>query len=371
MSTANVRRGTTRHDRLLRALEDASSVAVVTHDNPDPDAIASGWGIALLVERVLGVSARIVAGGAITRSENRAFVDLLGPPLDIVENFEIEDGMKIVVVDTQYPARLEGCCGDEELAAVIDHHAHERTASSTGSAGGSRNGNGVRERLAFRFRDVRPKVLATSSMVGGYLKALDIFPDRSLATALLYGIHTDAQGWDAKFSRTDRASIAWLSQYSDPELRAQIERAPIARAYFEDLLLALQNAFIYGNAAICFLPTCDSVEVIGEVADLLLRCEGVQRVLCGAVSGDRMLFSARTSDRGGSAAYLLRKTLRKKGGCGGHTHRAGGYVPVKCGNGSQQEIESQLRGQWLEACNIQQQRGSRLVAKREILRALD
>ena len=84
-----------------------------------------------------------------------------------------------------------------------------------------------------------------------------------------------------------------------------------------------------------------------------------------------MFFSARTSDRGGSAAYLLRKTLKKDGSCGGHTHRAGGYAPLKCGNGSLQELESRFRGRWLDACNIQQQRGTRLVAKKEILKALE
>jgi len=346
----------------MRTLDAAKRVVVVTHDNPDPDAIASAWGFVYLFERVLKVPAGIVAGGAVTRAENRRMVELLDPPMDIVDDgFELEDDCEIVVVDTQNPARLEWLDRDTQLAAVIDHHAHE----------GSPGGNGSRDRFRYRFRDIRPKVLATSSMVCGYLKSFDLEPDKALATALLYGIHTDAQGWDAKFSRTDRAAIAWLSQFSDPELRAHIERAPISRTYFEDLLLALQNAFIYENAAICFLPSCESVEVVGEVADLLLRCEGVQRVLCGAEREGRMFFSARTSDRGGSAAHLLRKTLKKDGSCGGHTHRAGGYAPLKCGNGSQQELESRFRGRWLDACNIQQQRGTRLVAKKEILKALE
>ena len=359
MTTA--RRAMTRHDRLLRSLEGAASVVVVTHDNPDPDAIASAWGVVYLVERMLKVPARIVAGGVITRAENRRMVDLLHPPLELVEDCDLEEDCRVVVVDTQHPARLDGLRAGDVLSAVIDHHSHERSS----------NGNGSRERPAVKFRDIRPNVLATSSMVAGYLKSLDLVPDRILATALLYGIHTDAQGWDAKFSRTDRAAIARLAQFSDPELRAQIERAPISRSYFEDLILALQNAFIYENAAICFLPSCDSFEVVGEVADLLLRCEGVQRVLCGAVNDSRMFFSARTSDRGGSAAYLLRKTVGKDGSCGGHKNRAGGTLPLKFGDGGQAELESKLRARWLEACNVHQPRGKRLVAKREILKALD
>jgi nanoRNase/pAp phosphatase (c-di-AMP/oligoRNAs hydrolase) len=368
MPTVRDHRRTTREERILRALTGAGRVVVVTHDNPDPDAVAAAWGMVFLVERALKLPAVSVAGGTILRAENRLMVDLLQPPLSLIEEVDLADGAEVVVVDTQYPARLESLAGGPPLAAVIDHHAHEPTAGDKGSG---ENGAKARAKLRFRFRDVRPRVLATSSMVAGYLKALGFEPERALATALLYGIHTDARGWDAKFSRTDRAAIAWLSQFSDPELLAQIERARIPRAYFEDLLLALQSAFIYGDAAVCFLPSSGSVEVVGEVADLLLRCEGVERVLCAAVHGDRLVVSARTSERGGSAAYLLRRTLRRDGSCGGHTHRAAGYVALGAGSGSQQELESKLRGRWLEACGVEQTRGSRLVAKKEILKALE
>ncbi len=378
MPTAS-RKRTARHDRLLRSLADAARVAVITHDNPDPDAIASSWGLVVLIERVLRIPATAVAGGGIIRAENRAMVELLRPPIELVDEFVAEEGTAIVVVDTQFPGLLdcEGAC--RSCAAVVDHHAHEATGSggpkssgaskgSNGAQGKAANGNG--RRLRFAYRDIRPRVVASSSMVAGYLKALEIEPDRPLATALLYGIHTDATGWDVKFSRTDRAAIAWLSQFSDPELRGQIERAPIPRSYFESVILALQNTFTYEDAAICFLPSCQSIEVVGEVADQLLRCEGIERVLCGAVRDGRMVFSARTGAAGGNAAHLLERTLRRQGSCGGHIHRAGGFLILK-GAGSQQDVESRLRSRWLVACGIAQQRGTRLVAKREILKALE
>ena len=41
-----------RSERLLQALSDYRHVLVVMHDNPDPDAIAAGWGIAWSLDRV-------------------------------------------------------------------------------------------------------------------------------------------------------------------------------------------------------------------------------------------------------------------------------------------------------------------------------
>jgi nanoRNase/pAp phosphatase (c-di-AMP/oligoRNAs hydrolase) len=354
------RPGRKRPDRLLEVLKGASRVAVVTHDNPDPDAIASGWGLVFLIESILEIPAKVYAGGAVTRAENRAMVELLKPPLEIVEEFKPPAGTEVVVVDTVWPARLAGWPAGETLAAVIDHHAHEPSLDEERPF-----------RLRFRFRDIRTRTVATSSLVASYLKDRGLVPAKELATAMLYGIHTDAKGWDVKFSRSDRTAIAWLSQFSDPGLRARIERAPLPRAYFTDLLLGLENCFSYEDCAICFLPSASGYEVVGEIADMLLRCQGVERVLCAAVVKDRMVLSARTGADAGNAAALLLKALAGEGSCGGHVHRAGGYVSLKPLPGGVEELQSRLRNRWLEACGIAQQRGTRLVAKKEILKALE
>lgn len=393
-----------RPERFLRSLAQARRVAVITHDHPDPDAIAASWGLVRLVETQLRIPARAYAGGAVFRAENRTMVDLLKPPLDIVDRIEIDEGTEIVVVDTQYPALFARSDLPTTCAALIDHHAHEALPaplrkSAEGKPSSSGNGTGPAPpkkspsssaagsppatasssdagaphpaKLRFRFRDVRPRVISSSSMVAGYLKSLCYEPEKPLATALLYGIHTDATGWECTFSSADRTAIAWLSQFSDPGLRSQIERAPIPRGYFEDVILALQSTFIYEDAAVCFLRSCEAVDVVSEVADQLLRCEGVERVLCAAAHGERLVFSARTTSLGGNAAELLLETLDGEGNAGGHVHRAGGSLVLTPGSGSLADIESRLRARWLAACAIEQQRGTRLVAKREILKALE
>ena len=57
-------------------------VLIVMHDNPDPDAIATGWAIHRLVGERCGLPVRLVAGGEIVRAENRHMVELLNPPIE-------------------------------------------------------------------------------------------------------------------------------------------------------------------------------------------------------------------------------------------------------------------------------------------------
>jgi nanoRNase/pAp phosphatase (c-di-AMP/oligoRNAs hydrolase) len=53
-----------------------SPLLVLTHDYPDPDALASAWALGHLAQ-AFGIETRVVYGGLITRAENRAMVKLL------------------------------------------------------------------------------------------------------------------------------------------------------------------------------------------------------------------------------------------------------------------------------------------------------
>jgi nanoRNase/pAp phosphatase (c-di-AMP/oligoRNAs hydrolase) len=345
----------TRAHHLLDVIRGKERVLVLTHDNPDPDAIASGWGVVHLIEKTLAIPTRFLAGGIIARAENRALMKILRPPLEMTtEQIAPEPSEAVVLVDTLASRRLAGPGGGKKLDAVIDHHRSSRRAP-----------------LPFRFRDIRPKVLSTSSIVTCYLRSLSIEPPQAMATALAYGIVTDAKGMECRFSRADRTAFSWLSQFSDPQVLSRIENPELPRTYFADLLLALESCFIYGSVGFCFLPSASATEAVGETADLLIRCEGIDRLLCAAVVDGRVIISARTTDRGGDATALLGKAVGPRGGTwGGHEHRAGGSIPLDGSKVDAGDIEMRLRTSWLDVSESEKNRGDRLVAKREILRAL-
>lgn len=345
--------GTPRSTRLLGVLTGFRRVLVVTHDNPDPDAIAAGWALLWLIREKVCPSVRLIGGGAIIRAENRHMVKLLGPPIELVDEIAVADDTAAILIDcsSAMSNHLLANAGIQPLA-VIDHHEM----------------HGARGRLP--FRDIRPRLAASATIAASYLREQALEPSRELATALLYAIRTETHGSEIRYSREDRRVVNWLNRLTDPEKLAAIENAPLTREHFSDLVLALQSTFVYDSAALCFLPRVEGAETVGEVADMLVRCEHIDRVLCAAVVGCDMLVSFRAGHEAGNAAELAHKTLAGLGLSGGHERRAGGRIRVpQCGLNAEQLMD-ELRNRWLTVCNIDRQRGTRLVARREIVKNL-
>ena len=338
--------------QLLEAVSGYQRVVVVVHDNPDPDAIAAGWAVCRLLEVKQNRRPRLVGSGAVVRAENKELIRKLRPPLELVEQLRLRKNTAVVLVDCSPEATHHLLNGrTAELVGVIDHHR---------KAG----------RSTLPFVDVRPKVAAAASIAAGYLREQGIEPDERLATALVYGIRTETAGSETYYSSLDRSVLVWLSRFSNPTWLAEIENAPLAREYFVDLVAAIERTFLYDDAAMCVLPRVQGSETIGELADLLIRCEGISRVLCVAVVNGEVLVSARTQRPGDSATDVLMQTLEGIGHGGGHLHRAGGKLTQKVGDKLPRSLEEELRQRWLKSCGVQSQRGVRLVPPREILEHL-
>ena len=342
---------TTKSDRLLTVLGGFDRFLIIMHDNPDPDAIATGWGLQVLVEEKLGRPSRIIGGGAIVRAENRHMVDLLQPPIELVDDVEVSDGTATILVDCGSGA-TNHLLGRKSIApvAVIDHHVSNV------------------DRGRRTFTDIRPDVAASATIAASYLREQHVEPGAKLATAMVYALRTETRGCETHHSRLDREILTWLTERAEPALLAEIETAPLCREYFGDLMLALQSTFVYDDAALCFLPRANGAEIVGEVADLLIRCRGIRRVLCAAVVNNDLFFSARTETDSGNAAQLLLATLDGLGGAGGHAHRAGGKISGIANRSKiADDLNDELRRRWLGACGVKRKRGTRLIPKREIV----
>src|SRR6476620_2049496 len=93
---------TGRIERLLGALRDKRSLLILTHDNPDPDSIASALGLQLLLnEELPKLKVDIAYGGYIGRAENRAMIRLLKIDLLHASRIDWSDYDATGLVDTQ------------------------------------------------------------------------------------------------------------------------------------------------------------------------------------------------------------------------------------------------------------------------------
>jgi len=343
-------------ERLLRTLRDFDQTVLVAHDNPDPDAMATGWALWLLVRERIGHPVRLVAGGQVLRAENRQVVKLLKPPLELVERLPGQPRTAYVLVDCGPEATHHLLAASpRKAAAVIDHHAETNSACGSKAA----------------CVDVRPEAAASSSIAASYLREQGVRPSAELATALVYAMRTETRGVETAYSELDRRMLCWLTDFANPETLAQIENAPLPRRYYSDLVLALQNTRLHDDTAFCLLPQAAAPEIVAEVADLLVRGESVRKFFCAAVFDGDLLVSVRTSRDGGDATQLLLATLDGLGKGGGHGHRAGGKVPGLChAEELPDDLAEGLLTRWLIACGLDNFRGSRLVPRRKIVQHL-
>ncbi|MBK8978564.1 MAG: DHH family phosphoesterase [Planctomycetes bacterium] len=301
-----------RTGALLEVLSERRSLLVLTHANPDPDSLASAMGLRHLAERRFGMKTEFGFAGRIMRAENREMVRRCGIGMTPQEKVEPDAWDCLAVVDTQPGFGHTHLPTGRAIDIVVDHHVPP-------------TGPGSEVRAA--FHDVRTDVGATSSMVGGYLLDTGVDIPRPLATALLYGIRTDTGDMSRNVSDLDRRVHEHVQRLADFAVLHKIHKPALPADYFRTLRVALNNVRIYDDLILCSLGRVSSPEMVAEVADLLLRCEGKQTVFCGGLCGSVYYVSLRT-ELSRDAYDLLRQALDGDGSFGGHGALAGGFIAL-------------------------------------------
>jgi nanoRNase/pAp phosphatase (c-di-AMP/oligoRNAs hydrolase) len=342
-----------RSDRFLRGLEQASRVTFVSHVHPDPDSLGSMLGLSFLVEYCLAKPTRITRDGPISRAENRAMVEFLDIDLLPMEKISWADGEAVVMVDSQPNTGRHNLGNFCPLYAVIDHH------TTPGDLEG------------VPFLDIRRSVGATCSLVTRYLMEQEIPLPKRVATALMYGIETEVSGYPREASPLDDSALQFLFPLADKDILARIRNARLPESYFECILQALQNSFVYDRLMLCWVNEMAQAEHAAEVCDFMMRFEQVDWVLVGGIHNNRMILSVRTTDPEARAGQLLRWVVGDLGRAGGHDRRAGGFIPLPSTAPSAiEDVQSELRRRFLKALRIEEQRGRRLMPLREMLQNL-
>jgi nanoRNase/pAp phosphatase (c-di-AMP/oligoRNAs hydrolase) len=188
---------------------------------------------------------------------------------------------------------------------------------------------------------------------------------------LLYGIETELSGYPREASALDDSALLYLYPLADKDLLARIRNARLPQSYFECILQALQSSFIYDRLIISWVNELPQPELAAEVVDFLIRFEEVDWAACAGVYQDQLVISLRAAVRGSRAGEVLRQVVGKLGKAGGHDRRAGGTVRLSSATASAvEEMQAELRRRLLKALRIDECRGQRLVALREMLQNL-
>ena len=305
--------------QLAEVLKNCSTALIVLQDNPDPDALASATAFRRLINIMADIQCSITHGGTIGRAENRALVKYLQLNLRNASGLDFASFDLIAMLDTQPHAGNNCLPAQMEPDIVIDHH---RCRPDTRQC---------------RFTDIRSSYGSTSTILFEYLDAAGVSPEPSVATALLYGIRSDTQDLGRDTTAADTAALMQLYPSANKRILSQIQRGSVGRDYFRMLSVAFANACVYSNAVITCLDRIDNPDMIGEVADLLIRDEQTDWCLCYGFYDGKMLLSVRTESESPSAEKIIKHIVARRGTGGGHVSYAGGQIPVE--NLSQKALE--------------------------------
>jgi nanoRNase/pAp phosphatase (c-di-AMP/oligoRNAs hydrolase) len=295
--------------RTLRGLD--GPLAVVMHDNPDPDAIASAMALTSLAERV-DCPADPCYSGNITHQENRALVNLLDYDLlKFEDSVDLSSYDGIALVDHARPGVNDQLPPDTEVDIVIDHHP-------------------PREPVEARFVDLRSDVGATSTLLTDYLRRLDIEPSTPLATGLLFGIRVDTKEFSREISVDDFEAAAYLVPFTDTETLELIEAPRMSAETIETIGKAIENRTLLDSVLTSCVGDLGNRDAIAQAADRLLDMEGITTTLVYGIKDGTIYASGRSRSASTSldVGETLRDAFEQIGDAGGHADMAGAQISL-------------------------------------------
>ena len=299
-------------DKLVAFAKGHRRALVLTHDNPDPDSLASGVALAWLLGELAGVDAQVAYGGIVGRAENRELIRQLKLPVVPVSRVVFDDYDMICMVDTQPEQGNHSLPKRHFPDVVIDHHPVR-----------------AETRLA-AVADVGGPIGATSTVVVEYLRASQLEVPPSIATALFYGIKADTRDLGRHTTPQDVEAYLWLFPRADKDAMGQIEHQPLSLEYFALSRTAIEKAEVHGHTVVLPLGPLYAPDMVAEVAERFLYLEGTRWSLAfGSFEGD-LYYSVRTTDRRANAGKLIREVIEPRGGsAGGHGTMAGARLPAR------------------------------------------
>lgn len=303
----------TKLDELLREIN-REHVYIQTHNFPDPDAIASAYGLQQLLA-YRGVQSKICYKGKIDRYSTEKLCELMG--IAILNIDDIEEGLleedEVILVDAQKGnSNIINITGDEIIC--IDHHPYN-------------------DKCQYRFMDIRPEVGACATMIAQYFFENDVAMDEKIATALTYAIRIDTNNLSRGVSKLDFEMIYRMYDLCDYETIHLLENSTLC---FDDLVAyskAISSIEVYDNVS--FADTGEACPVIANISDFMLALKEVSFSVVYSKNESGIKLSARSEKSSLDAGKIISKALEGIGNGGGHAAMAGGFVPFE---GSEQEV---------------------------------
>ena len=288
-----------------RYFADADRVLILLHNDPDPDALASGLALRNLLRRTK-TTAIIGAVQGVTRPENLRMANLLDIHVEQVTPAMFQDFERIATVDVQ-PHYFGGLLPRVDL--VVDHHP-EQTGYRT------------------VFKDIRADYGSTSTILTEHLRAVDVNISERTATAMLYAIKSDTLFFARHTNRVDLEAFTFLYPLSDAALIRKMEGAEITLERLEYMTRASQGGILRDQVFSAFIGEAPREDFIPYTADFFLQLEDVKWTIIAGIVGNYLIVSVRNLGYSRNAGEFVKRWFLDIGSAGGHRAMAKAVVPL-------------------------------------------
>ncbi len=289
----------------LKRFHSCQDICVQCHDNPDADALASGYALYKYFEG-LGIRVHLVYGGKneITKPNLRLMVRELEIPVKHVDDLPECD--LLLTTDCQYGSgnvtRFEA-----PRVAMIDHH-----------------------QCGFVPDDdcyIRSNLGSCSTVVWTLLRqeGVDVNRDEKLATALYYGLYSDTNRFEEVYHPLDRDMKDCLVR--DDVLLFQLMNTNLSLEELDITSKALKEQQYFEKHRFSVIPTdCCDPNILGIISDFVIQVEKVDTCVAFNPNPDGYKLSVRSCIKEVKANELVEELCRDIGNGGGHVTKAGGFI---------------------------------------------
>ena len=267
-----------------RFFADADRVVIVLHNDPDPDALASGLALRNVLRRTKQ-TAVLAALQGVTRPENQRMMNLLDIQVEILAPEQVVNFDRIAMVDVQ-PHAFRGLIDRVDL--VIDHHPEQPGYTAV-------------------YKDIRADYGSTSTILTEHLRAIDVNISERTATAMLYAIKSDTLFFNRQANRVDIEAFSYLYPLADATLIRKMEGAEITLDRLEYVLKAKQQGRMVEQVFCAFLGALPREDFIPYVADFYLQLEDVKWTIVSGIVNDSLVTSVRNLGYSRNAGEFVRK----------------------------------------------------------------
>ncbi len=300
---------------------------IQTHNFPDPDAIASAYGLQCFL-RNHGIETRICYDGRIEKSSTRKMFEVFD--INILSKDDTMDMTEedyIVTVDSQkYNANLTDFIGRE--VACIDHHPTVFACE-------------------YAYKDVR-MVGACASIIADYFYQTKTAMNPIVAAALAYGIKMDTADFTRGTTELDIDMFAYVYKLADVDKLKSMYTNVMELSDLKAYGAAIDSIRIYDDVGFAAIPFDCPDALIAIISDFILSLDVVNISVIYAIRTDGIKFSVRSESKKLDAGVITAAALDGYGNGGGHKVMAGGFIPKESVTRLRGDMDYQIEQMFLK-----------------------